>query len=81
MANPLTNFTVTAQTRHPRTHKGYDARTHGYLAGYVRPSSWRLTLDDADTDESFGDHAQRGDLALSAAEQRRLASLVRVALP
>lgn len=45
MSNPLTNFTVTAQTRHPRTHKGYDARTHGYLAGYVRPSSWRLTLD------------------------------------
>jgi hypothetical protein len=45
MANPLTAFTVTAKSRHPRNNNGYDSKTHTYRAGYVRPASWRLALD------------------------------------
>jgi lysophospholipase L1-like esterase len=45
MANPLTAFTVTTQSRHPKNNKGYDSKTHTYRADYVRPASWRLALD------------------------------------
>ena len=44
MANPLTKFTVTAKSRHPKNNRGYDHKTHTYRAGYVKPSAWRLTL-------------------------------------
>jgi hypothetical protein len=36
MANPLTNFTLTAQSRHPKNNRGYDSATHAYRAGFVR---------------------------------------------
>ncbi len=45
MANALTDFTVTAQSRHPRPRQGYDSKTHTYRVGYVRPSAWQLALD------------------------------------
>ena len=44
MANPLTKFTVTAKSRHPKRNRGYDGTTHTYRAGYVKPSAWRLIL-------------------------------------
>jgi lysophospholipase L1-like esterase len=47
MANPLTNFTVTAESRHPdNPHRpGYDNNAHAYRADYVNPPAWRLHLD------------------------------------
>ena len=38
VANPLTKFTVTAQSRHPKSNRGYDSTTHTYRASYVKPS-------------------------------------------
>ena len=32
------------QSRHPKSNRGYDHKTHTYRAGYVKPSAWRLTL-------------------------------------